>query len=248
MEQWEKDYLDNVISKNVTPSKTNKIKIDRRWKEAFQPDGSKLYVPRSGAFRKHKTLNLNLFRLGAAIKKAGKAILIILLAVVILFGLIELKSQKTDSSISWPSFIPGLHVRNTYINGLGLKDMANTLWNIKDRQTIKLNTYIASGYAFSDEEMIAWQNSITEDLTVIEKLTYDKSYSKVVEGHINLLNALQDYINYQKAGNRELAMDAHWEYSTLLAKLYPIFAEALERNGVEHELTESGLSFNYYHY
>ena len=247
MEQWEKDYLD-IVSKNTTPTKTNKIKIDRRWNEVIQPDGSKLYVPKPGAFRKHKTLNLNQFRFKAAIKKAGKALLIILLAVVILFSLVSLKIPKTDSSISWSSFIPGLHVRNTYINGLGLNNMANTLWDIKDRQTNQLNSYIISGYAFSEEEMTAWQDSISKDLVTIENLIYDKSYSEVVEGHTTLLYFLQEYINHQQAGSRELAMNAHKEYSTLLTKLQSIFAEALKRNGVKYEITESGLTFMYYYY
>ena len=248
MEQWERDYLENITSKNKTPSKRKKIKIDRRWKEVIQPDGSKLYVPRPGAFRKQRIQKLNQFRLGVAIKKAEKAILILLMAVVLLFGLVSFKKLKTDSSISQPSFIPGLHARNTYINGLGLKNMADILWDIKEKQTDTLNAYVSGGYAFSEDEITAWQDSISKDLNTIENLTYDKSYLDVIEGYKSLMCILRDYISYELAGNSEKSVASHSEYSSLLPELHYIFAEALEKNGVEYTLDEIGLTFVYYDY
>lgn len=133
-------------------------------------------------------------------------------------------------------------------NGIGLNAMATTLFDIRADQTETLSEFIASDFSFSENEIQNWKTSISEDLNTIENLSYHRSYSKVVNGYVSLLEMLQTYIDQMEDGDIETARLTLKKYYILINEQKYILAQALEKNGVSHSVTDTDIRYSYFAY
>lgn len=255
MEQWEKEYLEIVERQKERQAnavdKPSEGKISKGWKEVIREDGSKWYVPDEAVLsRQERRMKRKKgpFQCGRCLFVGLKRLirLMLMLGMIGLFCVIWKGVGELDINIPWklPSIHSSAPARNTYVNGLGLHNMAKTLFDIRERQTNTLNAYISDG-GFSLDEIKTWQDSIDNDLAIIQNLEYDESYSEVVYGYARLLNILDDFVDCVLIGDSNRAREAWTEYSELFSSLNGIFAEALDANGVEYVIDENSLYFRY---
>lgn len=259
MEQWEREYQSIIRdqkqreARSKHPSVKQREYINACWEEIEQPDGSKLYVPKQKALKKQEKRQRTRLFLLTTTKKAGKTLLFTSAALIIFFAAahygtaIPNGTTAGDSHLNPAGILSGLKLPNTYKNGIGMRDMAAALEEIRKTQTETLSSYIAGSYSFSDEEMAAWQDSIHADLHTIAELAYDESYSELVNTHTTMLTALRSFIDASKDKDWKALQAAHEEYVRCLEAAPRLFAAALDKNNVEYTLHEDGdIFFRYY--
>lgn len=259
MEQWEKEYLENLQKRKSAESgsqgysEQQKEYINTCWEEVIRDDGSKWYIPKQDKIQKRMKQLCGKKNRSVWAKKMVQIVLAVYCFYLLFANVSDFKIGINTESLSVSSFISSsvfhrFKVRNTMVDGLGLKNMLDALWNIRDRHLDKLNSFVSNSYSFTDEDMDAWLDLIDEDLVVIGKLPHDNSYSEVIDGYVLLLNTLKAYIQYALAENWALAEAAYVEYAALLLNLHNILAGAFEKNGVDYTLDEDGIRYTYYHY
>lgn len=258
MEQWEKEYLE-IIQRKHQSECAEQHQTDRQeeyihayWDEVIQPDGSKYYIPKRKKFHKHEKWHQRKHILVGTI---GRVIRIGFLVCIlfVFFSAVSKYASQIDLNFGdgvgmRPEFLHSVGIRNTMVDGLGMRDMLDTLFDISDAHTDTLNLYVASGYSFSDDELKSWMDRIDADLIVIGRLPHDDSYSEVVDSYILLLNTLKAYVMYSREGNLVLAQAVYAEYSTLLQELMWNLAKAFDRNGVQYTWEEGKIIYTYYQY
>lgn len=250
MEPWEQEYQDIIRSQKQqqkAPAKQQTQYINACWEEIEKPDGSKLYVPKQAALKKQERRHQLHHALSSGVKAACKTTLTVILILTAISGISFFANQNHTGTNPITTITKTFRAPNTYVNGLGLKNMANTLKDIRDAQTQALSDYVAGNYSLTDEEISAWLLDIAADKKAIETLPHDESYSQVVDAHTSLLDTLQSFITHAESADWAAARTDHGKYVLLLEEIHPIFASALKENNVNHALHEDGsLWFEYY--
>lgn len=253
MDRCEQDYLaiverQNELQASIKPHTANTNKD--LWVETKNPDGTKWYIP-----NQEKLDCLAEKKNGRQCKQnsifSGKFLRFVFVSFIVctlFLGCCFLKNEFEYQSKNGGLFNSFFENQRSLKNGIGMNTMATTLFDIREEQTETLIEFVSSGYSFSDEEIEIWKTSISEDLKTIENLSYHRSYFKVVDGYVSLLETLNTYIVQMESGDRQSARLTLEKYNLLISGQKYILAEALEKNGVSHSVREDGISFSYYVY
>lgn len=259
MDLWEKEYLEIVQKSKESQgvrkesAKEQKAYINTYWEEVIRSDGSKWYVPKQNKFQKQAEREQRKFSWGLVFRYLLRISLAVFFFFVLFSNAWGIVSPDgidlpRDFACLKTSFLRYIGVHNTMVDGVGLRDMLDTLWEIRDSQTDTLNRYVSGGHIFSDEETDAWMERIDGDLVKIGRLPHDDSYSEFVDSYVLLLNTLKAYVRYSQDGDWVLAQAMYSEYSSLIFGQNEILMKAFDLNGVKYTLDGSTIRYTYFQY
>ena len=263
MEQWEKDYIDAVTESRRTKAQRKNIDCSfeegydsSRWVEMSRPDGTKYYVPKENAStsqrkRRQKTAALN-------IRWMCRQLITVSLGAVLLVCFLlnsrgipnnPLEQFSAGKHVSLQGFLQGRILGGTYVNGYGFADMMHFFREMQKERQAFLEDIAKNINQLSKMDVQRWSQILEDRETQLEKLKYANSYQEYVNAQKQVFAQQKELLTLIK-GPVEIhaVLDLFHQLAEADKSLIGEATEALDKNGIEYSLTESGLTFWYKNY